>query len=668
MPLAIESTVTISSTIATASATALAASAFAARPSILWGVAVVVGIFVLLRSVTSLMWPADPRARVNSAVRGRDGCSEFVERNLSLRLLRFRPIDARPQGAYRLGLRVFLLGEKVSFTDAAAGDVFMTDVFAVSDGSTVELGAVVQCQVQLPAHPAASNTEPSLRAEISLYFEDETNHSGQGRFEEVGAEVLLLRCAEDGLSACCAVIFDEVKHFGVLELQALIAPLGTIMQEIAVSGQEVALPCAFPHGWSLRGMGTAPSRLYQRAAARAQQAFDCGASSDEGMLAPPLPELVISKSQASNDFRGSVEIEELPSMSGWAGPVILFEDTCGAQECKTKTGPTPADGADNTEEQSVGKTGIHLVVVVPDVGGSALDVRPLRNHFAAALPQAVMFVFSDADGAAPAGSGVRRRRMPGGADVLQRRGVALAEEVSEQIKTLPQPGLARLSFVAVSCGGLVVRASLPWLRSYSNSFWTLVTIGTPHLGRFPRHNYLKAALYGLARAWPVGAKLPCAWQLALEDGRAPEESYVYKLSREPCLERFRAVILAGSLRDWRAPPDKALVEERKVGPTEKRSLSNPACVDVCTPAGRRWWYLWWWWFRWFDISDFDGMMAQRMLAAGPGPSPVVRPLLLLRIRAVAPWISVPWASEANRLIRSRHFLRTFVRRYSVLLQ
>lgn len=259
--------------------------------------------------------------------------------------------------------------------------------------------------------------------------------------------------------------------------------------------------------------------------------------------------------------------------------------------------------------------------------------------------------------------------MARGMDVLQRRGVALAEEVSVRVAALPHPGLARLSFVAVSSGGLVVRAALPWLRSYTSKCWALVTIGCPHLGRFPGRNFLKAALYGLARVWPVGGKLPCAEQLALEDGRVPEDGFLYKLSREPCLKLFRSVVLIGAVRDWRAPPEKSLVEEREVGLTQKKSLSNPAVMQFCTPAGRRWWYLWWWWFRWFDFPDLDGMMAQRILAAGPGPSPAPGPpVRLLRVRAATPWTSVPWESEADRLLRSRHFLRMFVHRYSVLMR
>lgn len=46
----------------------------------------------------------------------------------------------------------------------------------------------------------------------------------------------------------------------------------------------------------------------------------------------------------------------------------------------------------------------------------------------------------------------------------------------------PSQGFKRLSFVAHSMGGLVVRAALPHLERYKDLMYTYISLGTPHLG------------------------------------------------------------------------------------------------------------------------------------------------------------------------------------------
>ena len=40
----------------------------------------------------------------------------------------------------------------------------------------------------------------------------------------------------------------------------------------------------------------------------------------------------------------------------------------------------------------------------------------------------------------------------------------------------------RISFIGHSLGGLIIRASLPYLKEYKDQFYTYLTLSTPHLG------------------------------------------------------------------------------------------------------------------------------------------------------------------------------------------
>ncbi len=62
-------------------------------------------------------------------------------------------------------------------------------------------------------------------------------------------------------------------------------------------------------------------------------------------------------------------------------------------------------------------------------------------------------------------------------------GKRLADEVRRFVRDwCPGGNCTRLSFVAHSLGGLIVRAALTYLTDLQEKFYTFISLSTPHLG------------------------------------------------------------------------------------------------------------------------------------------------------------------------------------------
>eukprot|EP00928_Gymnodinium_smaydae_P026128 TRINITY_DN20604_c0_g6_i1.p1 TRINITY_DN20604_c0_g6~~TRINITY_DN20604_c0_g6_i1.p1 ORF type:complete len:749 (-),score=154.71 TRINITY_DN20604_c0_g6_i1:257-2200(-) len=175
---------------------------------------------------------------------------------------------------------------------------------------------------------------------------------------------------------------------------------------------------------------------------------------------------------------------------------------------------------------SASEPGPHVVALVSCHRGSGEDMRALRNYLSAGSPGIVCTIFSAA--------------LDDTLD-LPRAGVRLAEELS---KCIEDNDASTVSFIAQGTGGLIVRAALPWMRSYATKLHTFLSIATPHLGLRPA--VLRGSLawrLGLARAWARGAPSRSLEQLALADARFPQEGFLYRLSGDSSFQHFRDVVL-----------------------------------------------------------------------------------------------------------------------------
>ena len=65
----------------------------------------------------------------------------------------------------------------------------------------------------------------------------------------------------------------------------------------------------------------------------------------------------------------------------------------------------------------------------------------------------------------------------------QEMGVRLAQEVNNYImQYCPGCSLGKISFIAHSLGGIIVRTALPFLDEHKHKFHNFITLSSPHLG------------------------------------------------------------------------------------------------------------------------------------------------------------------------------------------
>merc|ERR1712129_90294 len=123
-----------------------------------------------------------------------------------------------------------------------------------------------------------------------------------------------------------------------------------------------------------------------------------------------------------------------------------------------------------------------------------------------------------------------------------------------------EPSLGRLSFVAHSAGGLIVRSALPLLSEYRHKTYTFITFSTPHLGYvYPASSLFNAGLW-------IAKKLrssQCLEQLSLTDDPNMSNSFLVRLAEQPGLDYFKHVVLVSSKQDQYVSFESARIEMSK---------------------------------------------------------------------------------------------------------
>eukprot|EP00330_Aristerostoma_sp_ATCC50986_P009737 CAMPEP_0114596742 /NCGR_PEP_ID=MMETSP0125-20121206/18879_1 /TAXON_ID=485358 ORGANISM="Aristerostoma sp., Strain ATCC 50986" /NCGR_SAMPLE_ID=MMETSP0125 /ASSEMBLY_ACC=CAM_ASM_000245 /LENGTH=158 /DNA_ID=CAMNT_0001800311 /DNA_START=1499 /DNA_END=1975 /DNA_ORIENTATION=+ len=123
-------------------------------------------------------------------------------------------------------------------------------------------------------------------------------------------------------------------------------------------------------------------------------------------------------------------------------------------------------------------------------------------------------------------------------------GLRLAGEVINYIQEwIPGNGLGRLSFIGHSLGGLIIRASLPYLEDYASKMHLFMTLSTPHLGYMYHNSKIVDAGMWFLKKWK-GSK--CLTELSMTDAPKLEDTYLYKLSKSKGLNWFKHVALLSS--------------------------------------------------------------------------------------------------------------------------
>lgn len=188
--------------------------------------------------------------------------------------------------------------------------------------------------------------------------------------------------------------------------------------------------------------------------------------------------------------------------------------------------------------------GLHLFVLIHGFQGNSFDMRLMKNNLAMIFPDAIFLM-----------SNVNEDNTEGD---MNEMGIRLAQEVVNFISDwCPGSALGRLSFIAYSIGGLILRAALPLLKEFKDKMFTFLSFSTPHLGYMDQQSPLFNAVVWSLKKW---RKIRCLDQLTMTDTTDPKESFLYRLSASSGLEHFKWVVVVSSKQDNYAPFKSSRVE------------------------------------------------------------------------------------------------------------
>lgn len=205
----------------------------------------------------------------------------------------------------------------------------------------------------------------------------------------------------------------------------------------------------------------------------------------------------------------------------------------------------------------------HLVVLVHGFGGTAFDVRMLKNHIYQEYPEVMIH------------SAHANEEEGTHGDILIMGG-KLATEVQTYIaEYFPKNSLQKLSFIGHSMGGLIIRAALPLLADWKQKLHFYVSLSTPHLGYL--HKTSKFIDFGICLLKLFKSSLSLS-QLTLKDCKDKRMCALYSLSTFKGLEWFHHVFLFGSAQDAYAPLESARVQISEE--TLRRPKSGPILSEM----------------------------------------------------------------------------------------
>ena len=201
----------------------------------------------------------------------------------------------------------------------------------------------------------------------------------------------------------------------------------------------------------------------------------------------------------------------------------------------------------------------HLVVFVHGFQGNSFDVRLIRNQVALWRPDTILMCSHMNEGETEGD--------------IAAMGERLAEEVIQYIhEWCPKNQLEKISFIGHSLGGLIIRASLPHLKSLAPKFHFYITFSSPHLGYMYNSSKIVDAGLWIIKKWK---KSECLKQLSMTDTTDPKNSFLYRLSNLEGIEWFKNIALVGSFQDNYAPFESARIEVgHKAASDSKGKLYN----------------------------------------------------------------------------------------------
>jgi len=243
---------------------------------------------------------------------------------------------------------------------------------------------------------------------------------------------------------------------------------------------------------------------------------------------------------------------------------VLFDQRCpilAGSTAETNGAPHPSLWEPRVPSAPKQYRGVHLFVLCHGFQGNSFDMRLMKNNIALLYPDAI-FLCSQANEDNTEGD-------------FNEMGIRLAQEVTNFIcDWCPGSALGRLSFIAHSIGGLIVRSALPLLQEYKDKMFTFLTFSSPHVGYFLKNISLFHLGLKVLQSWR-GSQ--CLTQLSMADSPDPRETFLYKLSKAPGFEFFQNVVLVSCPSDQYSPFDSARVE---IGSMQSMHTATDAFRDM----------------------------------------------------------------------------------------
>jgi len=237
---------------------------------------------------------------------------------------------------------------------------------------------------------------------------------------------------------------------------------------------------------------------------------------------------------------------------------------------------TPDVSAADTEKK---KPAPHIIVLQHGLHGGPFDMCLIADYITLMLPDNLILNSAANQDESDVG--------------LDKMGELLADEILKYVFSNCPAMLmnsetavhGKLSFIAHSAGGLIIRAALarPEMQPLLPRLHTLVTLSTPHLGNIFSSSFLVSAgmhVLNIIASKPNGTEPGLLCQLLCQDALELEETYLYKLSKSASIQNFQHVVLVWAHEDKYVPKHSALVQlTPDMNENTKQGKAYAAMVD-----------------------------------------------------------------------------------------
>lgn len=198
---------------------------------------------------------------------------------------------------------------------------------------------------------------------------------------------------------------------------------------------------------------------------------------------------------------------------------------------------------------------LHLIILMHGYRGSSKDVHLIKGYINQIYPQCHVICAKSNEYSSDC--------------ILSIQGQNLAEEVIQYVIENKIPlHRFKLTFMAHSMGGLVIRAALPYLSRYKANMFGYITLSSPHLGVKYADSYLLELGKWFIKKFDKSESFE---QMTLNDGKSIKETYIYEMSRFEGLSWFTHLVFFSCCDDPYVPEDSARLEIPRQSAPDKES-------------------------------------------------------------------------------------------------